>query len=76
MNLTLTAALVEKALKCPNCKKPISQTEDYLADWFNFPQIGGKFINQTTRILRNEEVTLVCNNCGWRIRTNNWRDYI
>ena len=72
MSLELIAVMTLKALKCPLCKKDITRTEDYESEWIEIQQIGGP----TNKILRNEVVTLICETCNWKERTNNWKKYI
>lgn len=68
---SLTIAILAKVIGCPACNKPITRTENYQSHDIHQPQIGGSPI----RMNLGEEVTLVCENCGFNVRTNNWREY-
>ena len=72
MSLTLVAAIAAGVIKCPSCSQPITRTEDHNDDEVYIPQIGGSDIP----FLQSEEMTLVCEICGHKERTDNWKKFI
>ncbi len=72
MSFELIATIHLRAVKCPECGEPIERTKDYIADIVRIDQIGGEPIP----FVRGEEVTLVCESCGWEKRTDNWRRFL
>ena len=71
-SILLGAAMLDKAIKCKQCGNAISETRDYKANIINIPRIG----EPPTLDISGEEVTLVCNKCGWTKRTNDWKQFV
>jgi len=63
MSMELQGAILLKLLRCPKCGSSITRTEKYEMNIEGNPQSGYM-------------VTLVCENCGWIERTNNWSQFI
>lgn len=72
MSLELLGALAADALRCPKCDAKIKNSRDYKADIVDIPGVGG----MNARVLRGEQVTLLCEKCGAEHRTDNWRAFI
>lgn len=70
--LNLMALMSIGLVKCPECGVPIERVEDYEADIVRIPAIGGS----TDTFMRGDEVTLVCDKCGWKEHTFNWRNFV
>lgn len=72
MSFSLLAAIAANVVECPSCGQAIRKMRDYQAEFVEIPQLGGRPLRE----LASDKVTLVCGECDWQKRTDNWREFL